>query len=133
MTKFWTCDTVPWVSILHTLWVKWVQAVIMQALPYMCPWNTEMCENSSGASNRAILYHFKKVFLCSCDVLKTLENILRFRIWCIINCQQYSSQHSYSDTINSQNSQLTLHTDSHGSESGAVWQEKTILDSMVFA
>ena len=37
-------------------------------------------------------------------------------------------QHSNNVTINSHNSQLTLHTDSHASDSGAAWREgKTIL------
>jgi hypothetical protein len=33
------------------------------------------------------------------------------------------SQHSYNVTTNSHNGQLALHTDSHASDSGAVWRE----------
>jgi hypothetical protein len=40
------------------------------------------------------------------------------------------SQHSYNVSINSHNSRLTSHTDSHASDSGAVWWEgRTILDA----
>jgi len=38
------------------------------------------------------------------------------------------SQHSYNVTINSHNSQLMLHTDSHASDSGAAgWEGRTLL------
>jgi hypothetical protein len=40
---------------------------------------------------------------------------------------RHFSQHSYNVTINSHNGQLTLHTDSHASDSGAVRPVRTIL------
>jgi hypothetical protein len=86
--------------------------------------------------------------------LNTLENTIRSGILCVGNVQQkqwhyyhrirkrtalstYSAlvkmcgiflQHSYNGSINSHNGQLTRHTASHASDSGAVWQvEGTIL------
>jgi hypothetical protein len=49
--------------MLHTLWVKWVQTVIMQCSPYKRSWNNEICRKFSHASSRATLYHFKNIFL----------------------------------------------------------------------
>jgi hypothetical protein len=37
---------------------------------------------------------------------------------------QHFSQHSYNVTINSHNGQMTLHTDSHASDGGAVGREE---------
>jgi len=53
---------VPWVLILHPLWVIQIQAVFIQRSPYPCSWNTEMCTESLHASSRASLYHFKNAF-----------------------------------------------------------------------
>ena len=54
--------SVPWLYTLHTVWMKWVQAVFMQCSPYTCSWNTETCR-SAPASSGATLYRFKTVFL----------------------------------------------------------------------
>jgi len=55
-------------------------------------------------------------------------NIHHISIFGICEDVRYFSQHSNNVTINSHNSQLTLHTDSHASDSGAARRERrTIL------
>jgi hypothetical protein len=55
-------------------------------------------------------------------------NVQHISIFSICEDVWHFSEHSYIISINSHNSQLMLHTDSHASYSGAVWQEgRTIL------
>jgi hypothetical protein len=55
-------------------------------------------------------------------------NIWHISIFAIHEDGQHFSQHFYNVIINSHNGQLTRHTYSHASDSGAVWQEgRTIL------
>jgi len=55
-------------------------------------------------------------------------NIHHISIFGICEDVRHFSLHSNNVTINSHNSQLTLHTDSHASDSGTAWQEgRTIL------
>jgi mannose-6-phosphate isomerase class I len=50
-------------------------------------------------------------------------NVQHSSIFGIRDDVQHFPQHSYNVTINSHNSQLTLHINSHASDSGAVQQE----------
>jgi hypothetical protein len=50
-------------------------------------------------------------------------NVRHVSIFGICEDVRHFSQHSYNVTINSHNGQLTLHTDSHASDSGAVRRE----------
>jgi hypothetical protein len=60
--------------------------------------------------------------------IREAVNVQHFSIFSICEDGQHFSQHSYNVTINSHNGQMTLHTNSHASGSGAVWQEgRTIL------
>jgi len=55
-------------------------------------------------------------------------NIHHISIFGICEDVRHFSQHSNNVTTNSHNSQLTLHTDSHASDSGAArWEGRTIL------
>jgi len=55
-------------------------------------------------------------------------NIQHISIFRICKDVRHFSQHSYNVTFNSHNSQLTLHTDSHASDSGTAGREgRTIL------
>jgi hypothetical protein len=55
-------------------------------------------------------------------------NVQHISIFGICEDVEHFSQHSYNVTVTSHNGQLTLHTDSHASDSGAVQQERrTIL------
>jgi hypothetical protein len=71
-----------------------------------------------------------KVFFNSCSdtTITEAKNIQHSSIFGIYEDVRHFSQHSYNITINSHNGQLTLHTDSHASDSGSVRREgRTIL------
>jgi hypothetical protein len=62
------------------------------------------------------------------NTIAEAANIWHISIFSICEDVWRFSQHSYHITINSHNSQLTLHTNSHASDSCAVWwEERTIL------
>jgi hypothetical protein len=54
-------------------------------------------------------------------------NVQHISIFGIREGAQHFSQHFYNVTVNSHNGQLMLHTDSHASDSGAVWREGRII------
>jgi hypothetical protein len=138
MTKFWIHGTV--------LWVTWVQGVLTQCSPYTCSWNTKMCRKYSRASSRATLFHFKNILLflhvLTCSFRwnmstgksttftqhYTNRNSARRKPSTVLFNSNSGNTIAEAITVNSHNGQLTLRTDSHASDSGAVWRErKTIL------
>jgi hypothetical protein len=51
--------------ILHTLWVKCVQAVFMQCSPYTLSWNTETCRESLRVLVVGLRCTISRMFSCS--------------------------------------------------------------------
>jgi hypothetical protein len=88
---------------------------------YCTPWETlydpEFCTQEAVDGIQQQQRHYnrrsrKRTSYQHISIFGSCEDVLHF------------SPHSYNVTINSHNSQLTLHTDSHTSDSGAVRREE---------
>ena len=83
-------------------------------------------------SSDKVQYIFENFTVIVSSGTSTTEtvNVEHISIFGICVDMRHIARHSSNVTVNSYNSQLTLHTDTHASYSGAVWREgRTILGS----
>jgi hypothetical protein len=92
------------------------QAVIVQCSPYMRLWNTKMCRKSSHASRRAMLYHFKNVFLFlfSCCWRARLDGVSTGKNTTFLQCIEHFGKHSTIQNSAHRNPSMIFFNSSNG-------------------